>query len=473
MSRQVVSGSVVWLLATVAFQLNGSACAADKPNILLLMTDQQHAGMISCTGNRWLKTPAMDRLAREGIRFERAYAVNPVCVPSRIGMATGVMPGRLGVFNNGMKADVPKEVDRNSLGRLMKRAGYVTFYGGKVHMCKELSPLHAGYDEYHRDQRNGLPDACTEFIQRNRTRPFFAVASFINPHDICFAYSAYRGKAPKNMRHVADLYRKASELTLDQLPPLPDNDSIPPGEPDAIESHLNPKAVTPAITMRRVYDEREWRIYRWIYCRLTEQVDENIGRILDAVQEAGLDERTLIVFTSDHGNMDAHHRLASKGLFYEASARVPLLIRLKGDIPPGRVDEDHLVSTGLDILPTLCDYAGIAAPPTLLGSSLRPIAQGRRVEDWRNYVVAENSWGRMVRSERFKYCVYDSGTRRESLVDMLRDPGEMENLASLPDYEEALLQHRGYLDQWIEKSGDTEGRGLAVRGAGDPDGTLR
>jgi arylsulfatase A-like enzyme len=181
------------------------------------------------------------------------------------------------------------------------------------------------------------------------------------------------------MLHVAEMYRQASELALDQLPPLPDNYSIPPGEPDAIERHLSPKAVTPAITMRQVCDEKEWRIDRWIYCRLTEQVDEKIGRILRAVKKAGLDEQTLILFTSDHGNVDAHHRLASKGLFYEASARVPLLMRFKGDILPGRVDEDHLVSTGLDILPTLCDYAGIAPPKNLLGSSLRPIAQGRRI----------------------------------------------------------------------------------------------
>jgi len=94
------------------------------------MTDQQHVGMMSCAGNPHLKTPAMDRLARDGIRFANAYAANPVCVPSRISMATGVMPGRLGVFSNGMKADVPLDVDAHSLGKLIKSAGYDTFYGG-------------------------------------------------------------------------------------------------------------------------------------------------------------------------------------------------------------------------------------------------------------------------------------------------------------------------------------------------------
>ena len=434
------------------------------PNILFIMTDQQHAGMMSCAGNPHLKTPAMDRLARDGIRFTCAYAANPVCVPSRISMATGVMPGRLGVFSNGMKADVPLDVDAHSLGKLIKSAGYDTFYGGKVHMCPELAPLSAGYDEYFKDQRDGLPAACIEFIKRQREKPFFVVASFINPHDICFAYSAYKGRSPKGKQSVEHLYRQAAALPLDELPPLPDNYAIPADEPHAIESHLRPRAVTPAGTMRKEYDERQWRIYRWIYCRLTEQVDRHIGLILDAVNSNELEDKTLIVFTSDHGNMDASHRLASKGLFYDESVGVPLLMKYKGTIPPGTVDE-HLVSNGLDILPTLCDYAGIAVPTTLLGKSLRPVAEGKHTDKWRPYVVSENRTGRMIRSQRYKYCVYTEGAIRESLVDMRNDPGEMKNLALLPEYENALFQHRSYLHQWIEKSGDLQARTFAIEAA--------
>ena len=445
----------------------GAEQAAPRPNILFIMTDQQHAGMISCAGNEFLKTPALDSLARDGIRFERAYAANPVCVPSRISMATGVMPGRLGVFSNRMQANVPQEVDVNSLGKLIQRAGYDTFYGGKVHMCRELNPPSAGYDAVVRDQRDALPDACAEFIQRERERPFFAVASFINPHDICFAHAAHIGKTPKAMRHVEQLYRQAAALPLDQLPPLPANYAIPADEPETIESHLSPRAVTPAGTMRKDYDDRQWRIYRWIYCRLTEQVDEQIGRILAAVQTAGLEETTLILFTSDHGNMDASHRLASKGLFYEESVRVPFLMKLKGVIPPGQIDDEHLVSTGLDILPTLCDYAGADVPGTRLGHSLRKIAEGRPVDDWRRYVVSENAGGRMVRSGRFKYCVYGAaGAIQESLVDMQDDPGEMRNLASLAEHAESLQQHRRYLQQWVEDSHDTEARAFLSGVAG-------
>ncbi len=243
------------------------------------------------------------------------------------------------------------------------------------------------------------------------------------------------------------------KLRLDQLPPLPENHGIPSGEPDAIELNFNPAAVTPAGTMRDIYNEREWRMYRWIYCRLAEQVDAHIGQILDAVKQNGLEKDTLIVFTSDHGDMDASHRLASKGLFYEHSVGVPFLMKYSGVIPPGKVDRDHLVSSGLDILPTLCDYAGATVPEALLGRSLRKIAEGRLVKNWRSFVVSENQTGRMVRSHRFKYCVYTEGEVRESLVDLRNDPGELTNLALLPEYDKVLIEHRAFLARWITESG--------------------
>lgn len=449
-----------FLAVVCVVSLTSSAAAEPPPNILLIITDQQHADMMSCAGNGFLNTPAMDSLARDGIRFANAYVTNPVCVPSRISMATGVMAGRLGVLNNGVKASVPSEVDHNSLGKLVKRAGYDTFYGGKVHMCPELNPLDAGYDEYFKDQRDALPGACIDFIRRKRDRPFFAVASFINPHDICFAYSAYKGKSIQGKQSVEHLYRQASEMPPEQLPPLPENFRIPELEPDAIEIYSKANAVTPAGTMRKVYDERQWQIYRWIYCRLTEQVDRHIGRILDALRQHGLDKRTLVIFTSDHGDMDACHRLASKGRFYEQSVRVPLLMRYHGKIV-NRVDR-NLVSSGLDLLPTVCDYAGLAAPKGLLGKSLRPLAESENVDHWRDYIVTENHTGRMLRSIDFKYCVYRDGTLRESLVDMRRDPGEMKNLAAAAEYAGTLREHRRYLKQWIRISQDRDAESFAL-----------
>ena len=438
--------------AANAFAENGDT---RKPNILLIMTDQQHARMMSCAGNEWLKTPALDAMAKDGIRFEKAYSANPVCVPSRISMATGIMPCRLGAEDNHTGSAItqlPPEVDANSMGKLLKRAGYDTFYAGTVHMCRSLVPRNAGYDEYYRDSRDELPTACVEFIKRKRDKPFFAVASFINPHDICFAHKAHTGQKSNVMDH----YQKAAALPLDELPPLPDNYGIQQNEPSAIQAHLSARATTPTSTMREEYNGKAWRINRWIYHRLTERVDGEIGMILDGLRKAGLEDNTLIIFTSDHGNMDASHRLASKGMFYEESVGVPFILKYKGGIPAGQTDRKHLVSTGLDILPTICDYAGIDIPEHLLGRSLRPVAESETVDDWRTYVASENHYTRMIRSQRYKYCAFDDPDSKESLVDMENDPGEMRNLVDDPKFQEVLAEHRRLLADWSKISGDND-----------------
>lgn len=435
----------------------GAAKKDDRPNILFIITDQQNAGMMSCTGNKWLKTPAMDFLAQEGIRFEKAYCTNPVCVPSRISMATGMMPNRLGAINNKLGMQIkklPLEVDENSLGKIVKRAGYDTFYGGKVHMCKSLVPENAGYDEYIKDKRAELPAACLKFIKQKRDKPFFAVASFINPHDICFAHRAHKGK---NTHNVLKLYKEASSLGLEQLPPLPDNYAIPQDEWAAVEANLSYTATTPTGTMRKEYDERDWRINRWIYRRLTEKVDKHIGKILDGLKDAGLEDSTLVIFTSDHGNMDASHRLASKGFHYEESVGVPLILKYKGVIRAGRTDQKHLVSTGLDILPTIFDYVGVSKPAHLLGKSLRPLAEGTAVDGRRRYVVSEYGWFRMVRSPQFKYSVDNSADNNETLIDMKNDPGEMTNLVDDPKFRNVLVAHREFLKEWNKVSNDKQG----------------
>jgi len=337
------------------------------------------------------------------------------------------------------------------MGKLMKRAGYDTFYGGKVHMSQELIPNNeSGYDEFFRDQREKLPAACVGFIKKKRENPFFAVASFINPHDICFAYNAYK-KREKMMPGVNELYQQASKIPLESLPPLPDNFKIPDKEPDAISANGKTTAVTPSKTMRAEYDEREWRMYRWIYCRLTEEVDGHIGQILDGLNESGQKDNTLVIFVSDHGDMDASHGLASKGLFYEESVCVPLIMSHPKAIRGGQVSQS-LVNIGLDILPTFCDFAGIKKPAHLLGQSLRTI------DKFRPYVASENHWTRMIRSDRYKYCAYKDGENRESLVDLGKDPGEMINLAQDKRSQAVLIHHRQYLKDWVSLTADEHGK---------------
>jgi arylsulfatase A-like enzyme len=241
-------------------------------------------------------------------------------------------------------------------------------------------------------------------------------------------------------------------------PPLPANFAIPPLEPAAItDKVLQPMPYYGAFRawVRKHWSDEQWRIHSWVYHRLVEDADRRVATILTALRESGLERNTLVVFSSDHGEMNGAHRLEAKEVLYEEATRVPFILSYPGVIPEGRVDSSHLISTGLDLLPTLCDFAGIKVPPVALdGRSLRALAEGRPVDDWRNYVVAE-SWGdRMVRTHRFKYCRYGSGAHAEQFSDLSADPGEMKNLAELPQYVDELREHRELLTQWQRKTWD-------------------
>jgi arylsulfatase A-like enzyme len=441
----------------------------DRPNILFIMTDQQHAGMMSCTGNKWLKTPAMDRLAASGVRFEWAFASNPVCVPSRFSLQTGLMPSAIGMGQNedSAQAAVTEAMVRQSLGRLFRVAGYETVYGGKVHLPNKMKGVaNLGYRNLTSDRRQGLADACAEFLKGRHEKPFLLFASFINPHDICYMaindFNRTQQKAPINnedsnvCESVLEQARKAGDIYTfveKSCPPLPANHTVPDNEPECITtSYINARPFRAHI--RKNWTANQWRLHRWAYCRLTEMVDKEIGTVLEALKEAGLEDNTLVIFTSDHGDMDSAHKMEHKSVLYAESVRVPFIMSYKGRIPAGVIDDTHLVSNGLDLLPTLCDYAGIKIPEGLPGMSLRPLAEGKDAEQWRDFVVTESQNGRMLRTKRFKYCIYDSGGHREQLIDIENDPGEIKNLAENYVYNDVLKGHRRLLHDWVEKTGD-------------------
>jgi choline-sulfatase len=212
------------------------------------------------------------------------------------------------------------------------------------------------------------------------------------------------------------------------------------------------------------FDEKKWREYRWAYFRMIEKVDAYIATILEVLNQSGQYDNTLIVFTSDHGDMQGAHGWNQKTVLYDNSTRVPFILSAPG-MNKAALSE-RLVNTGVDLLPTLCDYAGLARPEGLPGMSLRPGAA--KSADPRTYIVAQNKMiqgapvdgeklepgGRMVQSAQYKYCVYDLGKSRESLFDVVRDPGETRNLAGLKEYRNALEQHRRYLAEWCRENRD-------------------
>jgi arylsulfatase A-like enzyme len=432
----------------------------ERPNILFLITDQQSSTMLSGAGNPWLKTPAMDRLAASGVRFEKAYCTNPVCLPSRFSFMTGRYPSAVGVrFNEAEPTAAVHSMPGTALGHMFRAAGYQTVYGGKVHLPGPMRDIRTcGFDVLTRNDRDELAQACADFLRRKHEKPFLMVGSFINPHDICYMairdYEPHR-KVPPPLDEAMKLPPGVSEAEFyrQHCPPLPENFEIPENEPDAITwlTKLRPFRQNARLN----WSEERWRLHRWAYCRLTENVDAQIARVLAALREAGLAENTLVVLTSDHGDMDSAHRLEHKTVFYEEASRIPLILAYPGRIPAGRVNREHLVSNGLDLLPTLCDYAGIEVPAALQGKSLRPLAEGRSPGKWRETLFLESQIGYMVTDGRYKYSAFDpdKGARREFLADLKTDPGEMRNLAGNAAAQGIIKRLRGSMADWQHQNG--------------------
>jgi choline-sulfatase len=442
---------------------------------LLIITDQQRADMLSCAGNRFVKTPNLDSLAANGARFERAYCANPVCAPSRFSMFAARMPSSIGMeHNHHITNAVPKVVFEHAMGSIFRQAGYQTVYGGHVHLPQ--APAWAGRYGFDLllgpDPRDGLAQQCDKFLREKHDQPFLLVASFMNPHDICYmVINAMRkdpaigppakAKLPLDppaeacLAEAMKLPPGVSEKEfLDRIcPPLPGNFGVPQNE-IGCRSAL-PKAGPPPYNTwaRKHWTERDWRLHRWAYARLTERADANIGVVLKALRESGLEEQTLVIFTSDHGEMDGSHQLEQKGTPYEEAIRVPFIVSWKGRTRAGLVDRKHLVSSGLDLIPTMCDFVGVPVPPEFKGRSVRALAEGREPPGWRDFLVVETMNTRLVRQASWKYIAGAGIEPREMLFDTQHDPGEMKNLADEAHHAQ-LGEGRRLLQQWCREHGD-------------------
>lgn len=434
-----------------------------KPNILLILTDQQNAGMASCYGNPYLSTPAIDSLANRGMRFNRAYCTNPVCIPSRFSLMTGRMPSAIGLRNNETDAlpPIPGEITGSGLGHLLREAGYRTFYGGKQHF-PNTSAEELGFEYFENDERDGLANSCEQFLKKPPPAPWAMVASFINPHDIC--YMAIRD-FPDGDYSSRLLKTATSELqALDQAlnmpsefddPPLPHNHEPQKDEPAAVDAIRKQRAFK--IKAATLWGEQRWRAHRRAYARLTEMVDAQIGRVLDALDSGGQGENTVVVFTSDHGDMDGSHRLEHKTAFYEECCRVPLVIRWNDHAAPGAVS-DALVSNGLDLTPTLCEVAGRPVPGELKGRSLVPLLEGRDGKKWREFIPIESEFGRAVWTQRYAYVRYNMPGNHEQIYDLEHDPGQMRNALKEDGHRKAKEKFRELFPSSSPSAGEGTGR---------------
>nr|MDO8118317.1 sulfatase-like hydrolase/transferase [Candidatus Sigynarchaeota archaeon] len=436
-----------------------------KPNIILIMTDQQSHVALGCAGNKFINTPAMDSIAANGIMFENAYCNNPVCVPSRVATFTGRYPHEAGIYSNTRKAPVLATGEFTWLGRLLADAGYQNVYLGKWHLILDpaswKTKKKTGFKEgLIREADHRLAGACDAFLKKwiagGRTHPFFMVISFLNPHNVC--QWARRQSLPCGP--------VGEPPSPDACPPLPANFAIQQSEPDIIRevqaTYKNTLYPTAA------WSDGEWRQYLWAYNRMVEKVDGELEKILSSIRETHIDDETVILFTSDHGEGLASHHWNQKQILYENVAKVPLLVQHGRTKAAGR-KSSQLVATGVDIYATICDYASVPIPPQARGTSLRAIIEGEATGLSRDHVVTETEFGqfvkhagvhhgrpngRMVRTKDFKYIIYNKGTQREQLFDMRSDALEMHNLAFDGTHNAILEEHRALLAAWCKETSD-------------------
>ncbi|MFB3902165.1 MAG: sulfatase [Acidobacteriota bacterium] len=441
----------------------GKSAAGSKPNVLLILTDQQTLAAMSSAGNPFVQTPSMDYLAQKGVRFARSYCTAPICGPSRSSLVSGCMPHETGVnWNEGAPAP-----ETPNLGQCFREAGYRTAWAGKWHLPGmyphkfrpeqkevrgfELLPLPFDYSSprwmWGNETDAPVTNAALNFLQNHPGKePFLLSVSYHNPHDICF-FSAGPADFPPLPQETS-------------LPPLPANHEPSQPEPEFVQQRRLIDHYGHEVLKARGWSEEQWRAYIYYYYRLVERVDAEIGKLISLIQAQGLADRTLVVFTSDHGEGLGAHRWPTKLCFYEEAIAVPFVLSLPGQIPQGKVDGKHLVS-GLDLVPTVCDYAGVSIPPRVRGASLRAILDDRPGK-WRESLVVEladdnrdkTRKGRAVITERYKYAVYSGGANREQLFDRTNDPGEMKNLAFEPRMKEIREAQLRHLRSWIQETND-------------------
>ncbi|RIH63520.1 hypothetical protein D1164_19000 [Mariniphaga sediminis] len=348
----------------------GAEGGGEKPNIIFIICDQMRGDAFGAAGNEVVHTPHLDRLAKSGVMFTNNFSNNPVCLASRISMFSGKYATETGVLSNSYPEEKHLEFEK-SLPWHFKEAGYRTGYIGKNHTYrkKELKNFDTltlrgreefrAYSKYvppfwHSDtfwpEEDCNPGKNTrdaiDFIQdEGNGQPFFLVVSYFDPHPPYMAPSEYSSKYC------------ASEMEL-------------PGyiDPGQLGSRLSNQQK--ALHYDKISETDLKETMRYYYASIEWGVDHQVGQLVEALQKEGMDENTIIVFTSDHGDFMGQHKMVRKGMFlYDALLHVPMIWYAPGIIREGlAIDE---VSQNVDIFPTLLDFAGLQIPEYLAGQSLK------------------------------------------------------------------------------------------------------
>ena len=446
-----------------------------RPNVLWICADDHAPYVCGAYGNKLVRTPNLDRLASEGVRFDRAYCNSPVCTASRQSFLCGRYPRTIGVT----RLQTPLPEREQTLAKWLAAAGYDTAAIGKMHFNSNLThgftlridlPQHNRYLKEHppkptpaeievqppwrpfRDPaRIWLNSACRpvgareedmagtffareadRYLQARREKPFFLMVSFYEPHSPFRFPIEYRGK-----------YRP-EQFTVPKIGPEDD-------------------AQIPAVF--RGLSEREKQGIIAAYYTSTEFMDHNVGRVLDALKASGHAEDTLVIYTGDHGYMLGQHGRFEKHCCYEPAVRAPLLLRWPGQIPAGR--STAALVEFIDIVPTVLDLCRVPVPATVQGKNLTRLLRGETTRHRDEVIVeyAENEEA-MIRTARWKF-IYCTGKRERQdgyttgrplpgrtlrLYDEENDPDETTNLADRPEHARRIADFTARLAEHMKRT---------------------
>jgi len=486
-----------FLIASFAAFCSLAAAADDRPNILFIMSDDHGYRAISAYGSNRNKTPNIDRIAKDGMRFDRAFVTNSICGPSRAVIMTGKYSHLNGFPDNAGNAWFNGE--QQTAPKLLQAAGYTTAVVGKWHLNSD--PI--GFDYWHILQGQGpyynppmktaagivrhegyttdiITDVALDWLKnkRDKNKPFFLM---------------YQHKAPhRNWQPPPRLLDKYKDQTIAEPETLFDDYSgreLPARDQQmTVANHLTPVdlklveqpgGLTPEqqSTLMKAYAEEnqkleasklegrertKWNYQRFVkdYLRCVDCVDENIGRMLDYLDESGLAKNTIVFYTSDQGWYLGEHGWYDKRWMYEESFRTPLLIRWPGKTKPGSVSEKMVMN--LDFAETFLDIAGVKVPGDMQGRSIKPILEGNVPTDWRKSVYyhyyefpqphhVHPHYG--VRTDRHK-LIYFYDIDAWELFDLEKDPHELKSVYRDPVYASIVADLKQELKRLMEQYKD-------------------
>lgn len=432
-----------------------AAGAAPRPNFVFILVDDLRYDALGCTGHPFVKSPNVDRLAREGMNFTNTFVTTPLCSPARASFLTGQYVRSHGILDNGNRSEATHKLV--TFPKLLRDAGYETAYVGKWHMGNDATPR-PGFDKWvsfpgqgqyidprmnidgNAIQAQGymtdlLNNHAVEFIRKPHSKPFC----------LYLAHKAVHGPFTPAERHKS-LYEG---MKIERRPNAKDTLEGKPALKKGLAAEaqvVRKKGAKPVVT-----GPSDEIILNQLRCLAS--IDDGVGLIYDALKATGQLDNTVFVFTSDNGYLWGEHGLGDKRAFYEESIRIPLIARYPKLIRAGSTAKE--MALNIDIAPTFLDLAGVKAPSWMQGRSLRPVMAGQ-AKTWRKSFLGEYyeekqfpripTWDG-VRTERYKLTRYANLEGADELYDLDKDPYEMKNLAQDPAARGILKEMQAELEK--------------------------